>query len=37
MDRYFVGASHEKVKEIFGTTERCKIKEVSTKMVIIQV
>ena len=37
MDRYLFGASHEKVKNIFGMTERDKIKEVSTKMVIFQV
>ena len=37
MDRYLFGRSHEIVKEIFGMTERGKIKEVTTKMVIIQV
>ena len=37
MDRYLFGASHEKVKNIFGKTERDKIKEVSTNMVIFQV
>ena len=37
MDRYMIGASHEKCLKIFGTTERDKIKEVTAKMVIFQV
>ena len=37
MDRQLVGASHEIVKKIFDTTERYKIKEVTTKIGIYQV